>query len=384
MKLAITLFTVAAAMIIALGANRVLEQQQQLESARPIPGTVTTSVVRPPTTQASAGRGAQSYVPWISYRFPLGGGIRTDTRLFPSQRDNGTSEARAKRLVADFPAGKDVTVWYIPPRNPLDPGDKHEQAFLIREWSFEPYLIVLLSMIHLSVGMALWAGRPWTRKTLWPPKPADSGNWHEISPRVPLATRRHPWRAVSLAWYTIGGVAIGHYFYHADRPYAVLAYVASTVYALAGLFPVSRWLYHRRLPRAVRDAKVFTNTDTFRLGKTFNVRAEQPFRRPGHVESVRVALVCDRHRGRLSKAHRAQLAPEPPVSWVDAASDQQAGPERPLIAKTKLTPPADHPPTTPAGDRAYPRISWRIAVEVKITGLPTYREDYPIAVVAVQ
>ena len=53
-------------------------------------------------------------------------------------------------------------------------------------------------------------------------------------------------------------------------------------------------------------------------------------------------------------------------------------------AKTKLTPPANAPPTTPDKDRAYPRISWRISIEILIAGLQPYREDYPITVVSAQ
>lgn len=397
MKPAITLFTLAAALFIALAANRVLEQQQELQAAHPIAGKIVSGEVKAVTAKNAIGRETTVYVPWVRYRFPLGGGIRSDMRVFPGEQLKSMSEARARQVVADFPAGKDVTVWYVPPReppksaNPFDVGGSPEKsrtagdrAFLVRNWSFEPYLIILLSMIHLSVGMALWASRPWQRNKLWPPKPPDSGNWHEISPRVPLVTRRHPWRAVWLAWYTIGGVAIGHYFLHADRPYATLAYVASAIYLLVGLFPVSRWLYHRRLPRVVRDAKIFTNTDTFRPGKTFNVRVEQPFRRPGHVQSVRVALICDRHRGRPSKAQRAELErhPDPAPEWSEVTTDQETGPNRPLIAKTKLTPPADAPPSTPARERSYPRVTWRIAVEILIAGLPPYREDYPITVVS--
>jgi hypothetical protein len=66
--------------------------------------------------------------------------------------------------------------------------------------------------------------------------------------------------------------------------------------------------------------------------------------------------------------------------WTDVSSDQEAGPSRPLVAKTKLTPPADQPPSTPEKERAYPRVAWRIAVEIKVAGRPTYREEYPITV----
>jgi hypothetical protein len=381
MKPAITLFTIVAAMFIALGANRVLEQQQLLQRAKPVPATVIRSEVRPVTVKDGRFlRPSTVYLPLVHYRMQGAGMILSDTRVFPPGQPNTTSEARAKRIVADFPDGKAVTAWELPPPpdKPFDP----PQYFLLHGWSFDPYLVILLSMVHLSVGLGLWAARPWQRATRWPPRPEASGGGFELTRRYGLVTRVHPWRAVTLAWYVIGGVAVGHYFVNADRPYATVAYVASATYALVGLYPVSRWLYHRRLTRTVRDAKVFTHTDTYRLGKTFNVRVEQPFRRPAHVDSVRVGLICERTLGRLTKEQRASAPPRLTEFWADVSSDQEAGPSRPLTAKTKLTVPTDQPASTPEKERAYPRVAWRVAVEIRIAGRPTYREEYPITVVA--
>jgi hypothetical protein len=383
MKFAITGFTVVAVMFIALGANRVLEQQQQLAAARPVPATVDWSDVLVIAPNPALHRRATTYKPVVRYSVRGGGGgggaIDASTRVFPPARSDVTSESRARRIVADHPKGKSVTAWQIPPAKPFDP----PVIFLLREWDFEPYLIILLAMIHLSVGLALWTGRPWQRNAVWPPRPAaEGGNWHELSPRVTLATRRHPWRAVSLAWYAIGGAAVGHYFWHADRPYATGAIVASALYAAAGLVPVVGWLGHRRLARVVRDARVLVNADAFRPGKTFNVRVEQALRRPARVESVRVGLVCERTLGRLTRAQRATAPPRLSETWTDVDADPDADPARPLTARTKLTPPADQPPSTPPTERAYPRIAWRIVVEVRIAGRPAYRAEYPITVVA--
>jgi hypothetical protein len=383
MKPAITLFTVLAALFIALGANRVLEQQQQLQSAKPVPATVVSADVHPITVADGwFGRKRTVYFPFVSYRMKAAdGSILSDTKVFPPGQPSTTSEARARRIVAEFPKGKAITAWELPPP-PDKPFGSPPQYFLLHGWSFDPYLVILFSMVHLSIGLGLWASRPWQRAVVWAPKHEASGGGFELSPRYRLVTRVHPWRAVTLAWYVIGVVAIGHYFVNAPRPYAAVAYVASGVYAVVGLFPFSRWLYHRRLTRTVRDAKVFTHTDTYRLGKTFSVRVEQAFRRAAHVDSVRVGLICERTLGRLSKAQRAEAPPRVMEFWTDVSTDQEAGPDRPLTAKTKLTPPADQPATTPEKERAYPRVAWRVAVEIRIAGRPTYREEYPIAVSA--
>jgi len=46
MRYAIAMFTAAAAMFIAIGANSVLEQQRRITAARPVQGTIVSSEVR--------------------------------------------------------------------------------------------------------------------------------------------------------------------------------------------------------------------------------------------------------------------------------------------------------------------------------------------------
>ncbi|HEY7116586.1 MAG TPA: DUF3592 domain-containing protein [Tepidisphaeraceae bacterium] len=357
MKHAVTLFTLVAAMFVALGANRAMEQQREFEHVRPTQGTVISASVRQfkPTTGPGAGHSGTTYAPDVRYRYSLLGSVFGSNQVFV-RRGMTTSRARAEQIVAQFPAGKAVMIWYDP--------DKPGESFLVRDFRFEPYLIILYSMILLAVGLGIWAARPWQRAKVWPPKPPREGNWRELTPRVTLAAARHPWRAVSMIWYVMGGVAIAHYFMHADRPYPLEALIASPVYLALGLIPIARWLRHRRLARVANDARLWVNTETFRPGKTFDVRVEQSFRRPVTIRAARVGLVCGSARN-----------PNLFETWQELTADRGADRDRPVSGKTKLTPPEQISDPMRAA-------SWRVVVETQIRGRPDYRAEFPIALEA--
>jgi hypothetical protein len=192
---------------------------------------------------------------------------------------------------------------------------------------------------------------------------------------------RRPWRAASLAWFAIGALVAWHYFVHADQPYELMALIAVPLYFLIGLIPLVRFFHHRKLSRVMRDARVTVNTDTFWIGKTFNLKLEQRYRKPAQIDSLRIGLIrekLDRQqnpRGKPITMRTVQFE-----SWEEAAANVQASADQPLTAKTKLTPPKDQQPTTPETQRELPRFNWRLVFEVKTARYPAYRAEYPIVV----
>jgi hypothetical protein len=370
MRYAIAMFTAAAALFIAVGANVVLDQQRIIADARPVPGTVVSAKVHESTLTDPKNRRTTTYRPVVYYRFSLGNTIFTSGRVFPLSQDS--SQSRAQQIVDRYKPGANVTVWYDP-KNPTE-------SFLIREWSFAPYLLILCAMTFLATGLGFWAAGPWRRKQVWPPK-AGSGGWFELTPRANLAAVRRPWRAASLAWFAIGALVAWHYFVHADQPYELMALIAVPLYFLIGLIPLVRFFHHRKLSRVMRDARVTVNTDTFWIGKTFNLKLEQRYRKPAQIDSLRIGLICEKldrqqnPRGKPITMRTVQFE-----SWEEAAANVQASADQPLAAKTKLTPPKDQLPTTPETQRELPRFNWRLVVEVKTARYPTYRAEYPIVV----
>jgi hypothetical protein len=370
MRYAIAMLTAAAALFIAIGANVVLDQQRALSAARPVPGTIVSAQVREFTLTDTKNRRTTTYRPVVYYRFAIGGTIFTSSRVFPLSQD--TSQSRAKQIVDRYKPGANVTVWYDP-KNPIE-------SFLVREWDFSPYLLILCAMTFLSTGLGFWAVGPWRRKQVWPPK-AASGGWHELTPRANLAAARRPWRAATLAWFAMGGLVAGHYFLHADRPYEMLALIAVPLYFVLGLVPLFMFFHHRKLSRVVRDAKVTVNTDTFWIGKTFNVKLEQRYRKPVAIDLLRIGLVCEKlDRQKNPRGKAVMMRSEQFETWEDAAAHVRASADQPLQAKTKFAPPKDQPPTTPEKETGLPRFNWRLIVEVKTPRYPAYRAEYPITV----
>ena len=370
MRYAIAMFTAAAAMFIAIGANSVLQQQRAITDARPVQGTITSSEVRELTSTDTKNRRTTIYRPAIRYHYPFGGAIMGSGKVFPVSDD--TSLRRAKEIVAAYPPGKAVTVW-CNPQNPMD-------CFLIREWDFSPYLVMLCAMTFLSTGLGLWAAAPWRRERIMPLKTA-AGGWHEIPIRQTLAAQRRPWRAVSLVWYVIGAVIAGHYFVHAERPYELTAMIAAPLYAALGLVPLVMYARRLRQARAYRDARVTVNTDAFWLGKTFNAKVEQAFKQAAHVDLLRVGLTCEKVEYRRTRNQKAAAsAGEQFESWEEAAADQDVAAGKPLQVKARFTPPKDQPATTTDGHAKPSRYQWQIVVETKIAKRQDYRGVFPIVV----
>ncbi|MDB5320632.1 MAG: hypothetical protein JWN40_2263 [Phycisphaerales bacterium] len=370
MRYAIAMFTAAAALFIAIGANVVLDQQHKIDAARPVPGVVSFAEVRENTITDTKNRRTTTYRPIVRYHYSVGDAVFGNDHVFPITQE--TSARRAKEVVERHKVGTSVTVWY----DPIRPSE----AFLIRDWDFSPYLLILCAMTFLATGLGFWAAGPWRRRQVWPPK-AASGGWHQLTPRANLAAARRPWRATSLAWFAIGGIVAGHYFVHADRPYELLALIAVPLYFILGLIPLVRFFHHRKLARVMRDAIVTVNTDTFWIGKTFNLKFEQRYRKPTQIELLRIGLICEKlDRQKSPRGKAITTRSEQFETWEEAAAHTQASPDHPLQAKTKFTPPKNQPPTTPEEQTGLPRFNWRLVVEIKTPRHPTYRAEYPITV----
>src|SRR5258706_16257522 len=122
MRYAIAMFTAAAALFIAIGANVVLEQQRKIDAARPVPGVVSFAEVRENTITDTKNRRTTTYRPLIRYHYTVGDAVFGNDHVFPITQE--TSARRAKEVVERYKVGTSVTVWY----DPIRPSE----AFLIR------------------------------------------------------------------------------------------------------------------------------------------------------------------------------------------------------------------------------------------------------------
>jgi hypothetical protein len=93
-----------------------------------------------------------TYAPLVHFTYRVDGVEHTAHTPFPLETSGGSAWAHA--AAARFAPGQQVTAWY----NPAAP----DEAYLIREADFFPYLFILFPMLHVCAGLAVWwfAGSP--------------------------------------------------------------------------------------------------------------------------------------------------------------------------------------------------------------------------------
>ena len=370
MKLLILFFVAIPAAFIAVGGKQILEQKHKLTRYAEADGQVVAPAPEVKIKTSSGRNRSTTYTPVIRYRYEIGSDVYRGERVFPV--NSSIRKARAYEIVAQHPVGKAVKVHY----DPADPG----QAFLIRRWDFGPYMFVLFPMIHLAIGVGLWASGLWrtSRKSIEPA--ASTGGWYELPTKWSIRKRRGPWALIAAIWFGVGGSACAHYFTDAPRPYATEALVVTPIYLALGLIPLIVAARYWSMGRSAGDARVFVNKRDLSPGDWFNVRAEQAFYRHLLIESANVGLVLERtdksSGGRKSRISTTKV-------WEDwgeeMAKNEQASPAHPLTLKRRLTIPGDQPPTS---DGDYPRHAWKVVVKVKLAGAADYSGEFPIQVQA--
>ncbi|HYE20253.1 MAG TPA: DUF3592 domain-containing protein [Tepidisphaeraceae bacterium] len=404
MRLFIALFTAIPLVLMFLGLTTVARQHQAVAGAVATPATIVGGPGYAISSTFQKGRRTTKYVLKVDYRYEVNGVTYAGAAVFPrfpgltfnvpgdeKQRppqapglpadlpdadgpDTIADKAEADRIVASLRAGRPVTAWYDP-ANPA-------RAFLVRRVEFMPYLLVLGPMIHLSVGLGLLLGgvAARNRAVAGRPIPAKNG-WFELPVRRALARRRRPWAVIALVWFAVGGPVAAHYaFLAAGGPWDGVAYYALPAYFALGLVPLVGWVYYHRLTRNLRDARVWINTASPVVGKTFQGRAEQVFNAPLAITECRLGLVQLTHDRRSdgNKVRYSTTAWE--AEWGKPVAHAAAPTTEPVVAKGSFKVPSDVPDPTPPGFRGYPRVEWVMRVRVQIPNHPDYTADFPLLV----
>ena len=206
----IILLAAIPAYLFNMAVQSVLTQHQKICSFKPVQATITSSTVR--EARPSSGRSTPSLRPAIIYRYEVGG------RMFESKQLTPVTVTGKGSWAADtvncYPAGA-ITQAYYDPVNPAD-------AFLVRHYSFMPYLFALTTMILLL------------------PLAAVFFNDRELSGPPIRANQRRVVIYAATLWNCVGLVVCGHYFFAASPDYEWLGVIGSAVYAAIGCFLIGR------------------------------------------------------------------------------------------------------------------------------------------------
>lgn len=364
------LFIGVALIFIVIGAALVVGQHRAIRNAEPTTAVIESAEVV--TTSSGSGRNrSRSTRAAIRYRYRHEGTWLQGDEVHPA----GMGMQKASELVKRFRPSSEVPAFY----DRRDPN----RAFLLKEYSFGPYLFMLFPMLHLSVGLAVAMGMESSLRR--PPRPERgpaSGSARArfaLEPQTSIRRKLAMSGAMAAVWYGVGGAALGHFFSAAAPPYGTLAVVVSAIYGAVGLIPLGITAYYWRLSQRVSDASVSLDRHPLHRGEPASVRVRVPVAGGSSVEAATVTLKCVRtemtRRGSKRTISRSTMweAEQPFARPQDITGD------RTLAGDVSFTPPADQPPSSPAGTRSYPRYNWHLTVHLKQPG-PDYKSTFVIDV----
>ncbi len=358
-----------SAVFVAVGTGMAWRQHRKITTYEPAAATVLSTRIERHVSHNKHGTSV-TCKPIVNYRYEAGGKTRESGVVLPISQSSSHSWARS--ITDRYKPGQRTTAYY----NPANPSS----AFLLRQYTFFPYLFILFPMIFFAgaIGAAAAAG---SSSDPVPPAPQPDG-WFAIRPRLRVADKRRRVWLVAVLWCGVGVAACGHYFSVAARPYETAAIVATAIYAALGCVPLGLAIYYALLRRHVRDATLLLNTRRISVGDQITALVEQPLLADLFIEELSAALVCE-ETVKYQSGGKTRF--ETKTRHEDRAVILQKHPGRAretLSAQHAFTVPGDQPPSSPPQQKDYPRFAWRIEVKTRIADGPDYRARFPIAVQA--
>ena len=369
MKLFVVLFTAVPLIFVAVGTYMAASQHQKITTWQPVQATVLSARVEQHTSRDSDGRSSTTYKPVIEYRYEVDGRSYTCDKVTPLSETR--SGGWARRIANRYKAGRACEAYYDP--------QAPAEAFLVREYSFFPYLFILFPVPFLAIGAGVHIAVGASQGA--PPEPVPcGGGWYEIKPTSRIADRRRAALLVTVVWHGVGVLACGHFFTAAGPPYETLSIVCTLIYEALGCIPLSLAIYYHLLGRQFGDASVSVNAPEFARGDQFAVYAQQPVYLPVLILEMSVGLVCEKTT-QEKRGSKTTISAHPDYErWATALENYNAKPGDTLVADQTLPIPEDKNPSSPPGCKGYPRYAWRVELVTRVAGKPDYRAKFPITV----
>jgi len=347
-----------------IGGSLALTQHRKIVSYLPVEATVISSRVVVRRSSKST-----SYAPAVVYRFTAKGRDWQGRDVFPIGQSGSRSWAAG--VAASYRAGRKTQAYYDP-ANPVN-------SFLIRHYSFFPYIFFLLGMGFSSAGVAILIGRGSPAKKPAQPIEGVSG-WYEVAATSTIADRRRAALIGTILWGALGVASIGHYFFCAEPPYETTAYVFSSIYGAVGCVGVGLFLYYLFLGRNVSDARFYVTAPKFALGGTATIGVQQEVRRTVQVIEGKIGLVLVESRKERRGSKTTYVTSKVWEEWVSPVENREIVAGDTIKMSWTVTLPTDQPPSTTPSQKGYPRHLWRFEVIVRLAGSPDYRARFPIIV----
>lgn len=346
-----------------IGAYGVWSQHHKITTYRPVEAMVV-------STRVAEHRGkSTTYSPEVHYRYKVGDVTYISRNVLPFHES--ASYAWAQEIRHHYHSRQSTEAYY----DPANPGD----AFLLRRYSFTPYVFVLFPIIFLVVPVVLYFAQAAARP-LSPPVPQPDG-WYELKPVSRVTVRGQRALAIGGVWQGIGVLTSGHYFAAATRPYETAALVVTGIYVALGCIPLSMAVYYYLVHRHIGDARLFVNTPRFVLGEEVTLLLQQRVYSALQITALNANLVCNQT---TKTTVGGKTSIQTNVCYRDDAvlmQDHAAAPRDVLAVTRTVVLPAEGRPSTPPKQKGYPCYAWLMEVHTKIAHSPDYRGKFPFTMV---
>ena len=357
-------------MFMTVGGCIAFSQHRKIVTGQPVPAVVLSAEVERRTSRDSDGHTSVTYAPVIRYRYDVDGVSHTCDDVHPisiSTSDRGWAQS----IVDQYSTGQNVEA-YI---NPKKPG----KAFLIRKYSFFPYLFILFPMIFVCVGLGV--GLSMGASKVKPPTPLPStGGWFEVKPASRIVDRQRAALLGLALWDGVGFLACGHFFLVASPPFGLSAIIVTSIYAAVSVIPLGIFIYNILLRRNIDDARLFVSAEKVKRGEAISIGVRQLMHNPLMVEQAELGFVCTVTTKTSSGGKTTISTHKGYENLVPLLHNQQAKAGEHLEFSAELTIPEDKHASTIAGDNSYPRHHWKIQTRVKLADSPDYKAGFPVLV----
>ena len=358
------LFCGIPTVFVVLGFSQIFSQKAKIDTFLPVDAVVLSTRVETVTSTDSDGHTSTSYRPIVDYTYTVNDRQYQCDIVYPIGSISAGS-SWANSVVQKFPKEKGVTAYHNP--------DQPDDAFLIRDLSYMPYMFTQFPMLFWFIGAMVWTFAGGGGGRIKPPQPGDGGGYR-LKPKRSLAKRRITLMVMTLIWYGLGVFTTAHYMSFANN-YETGLYVATPIYAGIGLIPAGMFIYYFMLSLTVAEPLVMTETDQFRIGEPFSVLIEQPIKTEVKINKLEVGVVCDlttRSSGGGKTTYSTNTCYKDRKTLME---NQQVFSGEPISGMESFEIPTNKSPSNTNG---YPKHDWSVEVLVDIEDKPDYRGKFPI------
>jgi hypothetical protein len=347
----------------------VWDQSRKITSFEPVAAKVLSKEIREHVSRSSEGGTRRNYEPLIRYEYEVEGRRYVSTTVAPVLQ--ARSKKWAKNILDRYAEGQETTAYYDP--------EYPSESFLLAAWSFLPHLGVLVAMSIIGLLYRFRLGYQPSRQIAGKPKLRGLDT---CELRTSSSAKRAGFISLGLSvgWVLVGAAAAGHYFVKADRPYELVAYAGSSVYAILSLVVLARGINDLSSATRLIEERVFVEESRFCLGDELHVRLKYKLFKWARMQKARIGLVL-RVRRIVSAGKKYEHSLEPDFEQRHTVFEHQGSePGGSFEFSCEFKIPEDKEPSSPRRQKDFPRYEWGLEVVVDASELVRHTTVFPILV----